>query len=191
MKKLIYKTTVFLLPIWTLLVCIELLYQIVPNNYASKNENVQKRYENTEVLIFGNSHTFYGLNPKYFTNLTFNLSNISQTLYFDKLLFDKHIDKFKSLKYVILNVEFTSLTQLANTDEDIWRKYYYKRYMNLQVPIGVKPKNAKSYFLSATKSFNSNMHLLERYFSEGTIVDCDENGFGTNYVKEKKEIKHR
>lgn len=187
MKKIIYKATFFLLPILVLLLCIELLYQIVPNNYTSKNENVRKRYSGTEVLIFGNSHTFYGLNPKYFDKPTFNLSNISQTLYFDQLLFEKHIDEFKNLKYVILNVEFTSLTQLDNVDEDIWRKYYYKSYMDLQVPI-ISRLDPKGYFLSSTKSFNSNMRLLERYFSEGTIVDCDNNGFGTNYTKEKRKL---
>lgn len=186
MKKLICKVVVYLSPIVVLLLCIELFYQIVPNNYSFKNENVKKRYSDTKILILGNSHTFYGLNPKYFDKPAFNLSNISQTLYFDQLLLEKHFDRFKNLEFIVLNVEFTSLSQLDNTQDDVWRKYYYKRYMDLQVPIvtGINPKN---YFLSSTRSFDSNLKLIKRYFSDGTIVDCDNNGFGINYTKEKRK----
>ena len=187
MKKLIQKIVVFLLPILLLLLGIELLYQIVPNNYASKNENIKKRYENTKVLILGNSHTFYGLNPKYFDKPTFNFSNISQTLYFDELLFEKHINKFKNLEYVILNVDYSSLSQVDDSDEDVWRKYYYKRYMDLEVPI-IASLDPKVYFLSSTRSFILNVKLVKRYFSEGTIVDCDENGFGINYTKISRQL---
>lgn len=187
MKKIIYQTVVYLLPILLLLLSIELLYQIVPNNYTLKNKNVQKSYADTKVLIFGNSHTFYGLNPKYFDKPTFNFSNISQSLYFDQLLFDKHIDKFKSLQYIILNVEYTSLSQVDNTEEDIWRKYYYKEYMDLEVPI-IANFDPKVYFLSSTRSFSTNLKLIKRFISEGTLVDCDEKGFGINYVKENRQL---
>ena len=187
MKKIIYQTVVYLSPILLLLLSIELLYQIVPNNYTLKNKNVQKSYADTKVLIFGNSHTFYGLNPKYFDKPTFNFSNISQSLYFDQLLFDKHIDKFKSLQYIILNVEYTSLSQVDNTEEDIWRKYYYKEYMDLEVPI-IANFDPKVYFLSSTRSFSTNLKLIKRFISEGTLVDCDEKGFGINYVKENRQL---
>lgn len=187
MKKIIYQTVVYLLPILLLLLSIELLYQIVPNNYTLKNKNVQKSYADTKVLIFGNSHAFYGLNPKYFDKPTFNLSNISQSLYFDQLLFDKHIDKFKSLQCIILNVEYTSLSQVDNSEEDIWRKYYYKEYMDLEVPI-IANFDPKVCFLSSTRSFSTNVKLIKRYISEGTLVDCDEKGFGINYVKENRKL---
>ena len=186
MKKIIYKTLFFLTPIVLLLLGVELFYQIVPNNYTSKSQHIQKKYDDTKILILGNSHAFYGLNPKYFDKSTFNLSNISQTLYFDELLFEKHIDKLKKLEYVILNIEYTSLSQLDNTQEDVWRKYYYKRYMDLDVPI-VSVFDPKCYFLSLNKNFESNFKLIKRYFSEGTIIDCDEYGFGVNYTKELKK----
>lgn len=187
MRKLIYKTIIFLLPVLLLPVCFELLYQTAPNNYTSKNESIKKRYNDTQVLIFGNSHTFYGLNPKCFDKRTFNLSNISQTLYFDQLLFNKHITKFKKLQYVILNIDYSSLSQVDNSDEDVWRKYYYEKYMDLKVPI-ISVLDPKAYFLSSTRSFVGNMELAKRYFFEKTIVDCDENGFGINYTKEKRQL---
>jgi hypothetical protein len=164
---------------------IELFYHIVPNNYAIKNKDIQEKYDATKILILGNSHTFYGLNPKFFDLPTYNLSNISQTLYFDALLLDKHIKKFKKLEYVVLNVDYSSLSQLDNSDEDTWRKYYYKNYMDLDVPI-ISTFDPKGYFLSSTRSFNINVKLIKRFFEEGSIVDCDQNGFGSNYNKEKR-----
>ncbi|MFH7014817.1 hypothetical protein [Flavobacterium sp. FlaQc-47] len=185
MKKLIFKLIIFLLPIVLVFVFIECFYRIVPNNYSFKNENIQKRYQTTEVLILGNSHTFYGLNPVFFAKPAFNMSNVSQSLYFDKLIFDKHISKFKKLKYVVLNIEYTSLSQLKDTQEDSWRKYYYKSYMDLNVPI-VSKFEYGNYFLSSTRSFNKNIKLVNRYFLQGTVIDCDLNGFGINYTKDKR-----
>ena len=78
---------VILLIVW---LGFELFYRSVPNNYTVKDENVRKAYNSTEVLIFGNSHAFYGLNPEHFSAKAFNISNVSQTLFHDKLLFDKH-----------------------------------------------------------------------------------------------------
>jgi hypothetical protein len=137
------------------------------------------------VLIFGNSHTFYGLNPKYFDKPTYNLALISQTLYFDKILFDKYIHKFKNIKCVVLHIEYTSLSEIVDTEENKWRKYYYQTYMNLEVP-SINKYDFTKYFLSSTRSFNANTKLVLRYLNDGTIVDCDENGFGINYTKAKK-----
>ncbi|MGO4772961.1 hypothetical protein ACEN2I_14970 [Flavobacterium sp. W22_SRS_FK3] len=186
MKKLIKKIFFFAIPILLVLLCIELFYRIAPNTFIVKREDVKRRFDNAEVLIFGNSHTFYGLNPKFFSKQTYNLANISQTLYFDNLLFEKYYCKFKKLDFIILNIDYESLSELDNGDDNVWRKYYYKSYMDLEVPI-ISVYNPKSYFLSSTRDFNTNVKLIERYFHEGTIVDCDENGFGINYTKEKRK----
>jgi hypothetical protein len=185
MNKFITKTVFFLSPLIVILLSIELFYRIVPNNYLVKSQNIQERYDDIEVLVLGNSHTFYGLNPLFFDKPSFNMSNISQTLYFDKLLFEKHFKNLKKLKYVILNVEYTVLSQLDNTSEDTWRKYYYEYYMDLQVPI-ISKLDPKRCLISSIRNFSSNLKLVKRYISEKTIVDCDENGFGLNYTKENR-----
>lgn len=186
MKKLIQKIFFFAIPILLVLLCIELFYRMAPNTFIVKREDVKSRFDNAEVLIFGNSHTFYGLDPNFFSKQTYNLANISQTLYFDNLLFEKYYCKFKKLDFIILNIDYESLSELDNGDDNVWRKYYYKSYMDLDVPI-ISVYNPKSYFLSATRDFNTNVKLIERYYHEGTIVDCDENGFGINYTKEKRK----
>ena len=185
MRKLIQKTVLFMLPILLVLGGIELFYRIVPNTFTIKNEAVKRCFDTSEVLILGNSHTFYGLNPKYFSTPCYNLANISQTLYFDELLIDTYYLKMKKLEYLILNVDYETLSELDNGDEDVWRKYFYKSYMNLEVPI-ISAYDPKTYFLSATRNFNDNFQIIKRYVNEGTIVDCDKNGFGVNYLKKNR-----
>ena len=128
MRKLIQKTVLFMLPILLILVSVELFYRMVPNTFTIKNEAVKECFDTSEVLILGNSHTFYGLNPKYFTTPCYNLANISQTLYFDELLIDTYYLKMKKLEYLILNVDYETLSELDNGDEDVWRKYFYKSF---------------------------------------------------------------
>ncbi|MEW5674918.1 hypothetical protein ABGT15_01230 [Flavobacterium enshiense] len=184
MNKLFIKLFLYLLPIAVVFLFFEAFYRFAENDYSLKHRLIEKKTDSTKVLIFGNSHPFYGLNPHYFDKPTFNLSHISQTLYFDKLLFDKHIDQFKNLECVILHIEYTTLSEIVNTDENNWRKYYYESYMDLDVP-SIGKYDFNRYFLSATRNVNTNAKFVWRYFQEGSWTHCDENGFGTNYTKEK------
>ncbi|WP_291113547.1 hypothetical protein [Flavobacterium sp. UBA6135] len=184
MTTLVKKIVLYLSPLLFLFIGIEMFYRFVPNDYSTKYETIPKKTDTTEVLIFGNSHTFYGLNPKFFDRPTYNLAHISQTLYFDKLLFDNYIDEFKAVKCVILHIEYTSLSEIVDTKENNWRKYYYQTYMNLDVP-SIKKYDYNKCILSSTRSVNANIKLMLRYLREGTLVDCDDNGFGTDYTKEK------
>lgn len=184
MNTLVKKIVVYLSPLLVLFIGIEMFYRFVPNDYSVKYETIPTKLNTTEVLIFGNSHTFYGLNPKFFDRPTYNLAHISQTLYFDKLLFDTYIDEFKAVKCVILHIEYTSLSEIVDTEENNWRKYYYRTYMNLDVP-SIKKYDFTKYTLASTRSVNATSKLMMKYLKEGTVVNCDENGFGTNYTKDK------
>lgn len=185
MSTLIKKGFLYLLPLFLVFLALEMFYRFVPNDYSVKYRTIPQKYDKTAILIFGNSHTFYGLNPKYFDKPTYSLAHISQTLYFDKLLFDHYIDKFKNVKCVILHIEYTSLSEIVDTEENNWRKYYYQTYMNLEVP-SINKDDFTKYFLSSTRNFNANTKLVLNYLKDGTIVYCDENGFGINYTKAKK-----
>lgn len=184
MKKLLRKLFLFSLPFLVVFLGIEVFYRTVPNNYSFKHKTVQQNYDSTEVLILGGSHTFYGLNPKYFEKKTFNLGNLSQSLYFDELLLEKHLNHFKKLQCVILNIEYFSLSQADTSAENNSRKYYYHGFMNLDVPL-VAPTDPKGVFLSTNRSFERNLNLINKYISKGTLLYCDENGFGTDYTKVK------
>jgi hypothetical protein len=124
MKKFTFNLMLFLLPIAIFISLAEFFYRTVPNNYSVKNENLIKKKAEIETLLFGDSHCFYGLNPIYFKKKTFNLSNVSQTIYFDKLLLDKYIKILPKLNYIVICIEYTNLSQKDNTEEDIWRIFF-------------------------------------------------------------------
>ncbi len=171
--------------IFTVWLFIECFYRLTPNNYTEKHYRIQNNYTKTELLIFGNSHTFYGLNPRYFDQPAYNIANISQSIYFDKLLFDRHIDNFEKLKYVILNIEYTSLSQKDNTSEDFWRKHFYQAQMDLEVPI-IPLYDIRQYSLALSRSFKNSINTINQYYKNGTIVECDEFGWGNTYTYENR-----
>lgn len=186
MRSLLKKLVSFSLPVLLIFIVFELFYRLIPNDYSVKYEEIPKKLNKTELLFLGNSHTFYGLNPRYFNRPAYNLAHISQTIYFDQLLFNQYINQFGNLKCVVLNIEYTSLSEIVETEENKWRKYYYQTYMHLDVP-SIKSYDLTKYFISSTRTFNANSKLIAQYLKDGTIAHCDQNGFGTNYKKSAKK----
>lgn len=179
MKKFFLKCSFFLTVIAIVWASNEALYRLVPNNYTVKNENVTKVYDDCQVLILGNSHPFFGLDPHYFTYNTFNLANVSQTLYFDELLLEKHLEHFKKLKYVILAIEYTTLSHSDTHPEMEWRKYFYEAQMGLKLP-QISDFDVKKYSLALVPPMSINKQSIKTYFRQGTIAQCDSLGFAAN-----------
>lgn len=182
MRKFFLKLLLFIAPFVLMYVALEVFYRNVPNNYSVKNQEINKNSQKIEVLLFGDSHCLYGLNPSCFSRNTFNLSNVSQTIYFDKLLFDKYVDKLPKLKQVVFCIEYTNLSQIDNSGDDGWRKFYYQRFMHLEVPL-ISALDPRNYCLAFTQSFYKSRDLVKRYVKKRTILDCDSLGWGTNYKK--------
>ncbi|HLV13716.1 MAG TPA: hypothetical protein VKY41_00930 [Xanthomarina sp.] len=181
MKKLLTHITLFLIPILLIWILAEVFYRTVPNTYSYKHEQISHHNDEVEVLVLGDSHTFYGINPEWLTLKTFNLSNVSQTIYFDKLLFEKHITHLSDLKYLILSVEYTTLSQEDNTQEDIWRKYFYSAQMELEVPI-IKWYSPQRYSLALTRKFDKTWKSFQDYIRDGNLIGCDSRGWGNTYL---------
>jgi hypothetical protein len=151
---------------------------------------VKTFYKDGEILILGSSHSFFGINPSYFSRKTYNFSNISQSLYFDELLLEKHIDSFAQLKAVILTIGYFTLSQEDDGSEDRWRKYFYDQQMDLDVPI-VSSWDLKKYSLALSRRFNKSTELMREFVSEGTIISCYSNGYGkqdSTDIVENKEL---
>ncbi|TYA58297.1 hypothetical protein [Formosa maritima] len=180
MRKLLTYISLFLLPILLVWMLAEVFYRTVPNNYTYKHEQISKM-EGLEVLVLGDSHTFYGVNPEWLSLKAYNLSNVSQTIYFDKLLLEKHINQLPRLKYLIVAVDYTTLSQADNTQEDIWRKYFYKAQMDLDVPL-IYWYDPKSYSLAITRKFDKTWNTFKEYRNNKTLISCDSNGWGNTYL---------
>lgn len=182
MKKTVFKLFLFLLPVVLVWGSVEFFYRWVPNNYTVKYDYMQAHSGEIETLLLGSSHCFYALNPDYFSGHTFNLSNISQSLYIDGLLFDQYFERMPKLKTVVFCIEYSNLSHVENTGEESYRKYYYENYMRLDVPF-VSCFDPKNYSLAFTHSLEQTWDSYQRYDCFGTIVDCNPNGWGNNYPK--------
>jgi hypothetical protein len=183
MKYFFNKSSFFLIPILLVWMGLEIFYRTTPNNYSVKAREVQKHYQSCEVLILGNSHAYYGLNPEFFQIPTYNFANISQNLYFDKLLFDKHIHNFKKLKWVILNIEYTTLSHTDDIEGETWRKYFYQSQMGIEVDL-IPFYDVRQYSLSVSRPLKNSLNTIEQYIEKQTLVDCNESGWGYSYTNE-------
>lgn len=184
MLKLYKHIILFLIPIILGWLVVELFYRITPNNYTVKTEEIQKQAASIETLILGDSHAFYGVDPEYISSTTFNIANISQSLYFDELLLKKYIDKLPLLNTVMINISYFSLSAVENGTEDAWRKYFYEADMELEVPI-VSSLDPKKYSLAFSRRLQKSVSLMYDYVLDGTIVHTYTNGYG---IQDERDI---
>lgn len=93
--------------------------------YKAKYNGLMEKKKDIEVLILGNSHACYAINPKYFKDFeTYNLANVSQQIYFDKRLTEKAINEgVSSLKYVLISVDYHSLFTSSQGIRNVWSFY--------------------------------------------------------------------
>ncbi len=180
-----------MLPVFLVWAGVETFYRTVETNYSKKHEVIQQQYESVEILILGSSHSYYGINPEYFNRKTYNFSNISQSLYFDELLLNKHLDSLKELKAVVLTIGYFTLTQRDDGSEDRWRKYFYDQQMDVDVP-SVSTFDPKKYSLALSRRFNSSVDLISEYVKKGTIITHHPNGYGiqdsSDIVQDKEAV---
>lgn len=105
--------------------------------YKEKFEGALLNKDSIEVVILGNSHANYGVDPSAFKSFTYNLANVSQSIYFDKRITLSLLPELKKLKYVFISVDYHNLYFSSQGVRDNWS--YYGN--------GIKYKNT-NYFLA-------------------------------------------
>ncbi len=137
MRRFIYKLSVFLaVPLLVILV-MDLYLRNMNSYYLEKYDGAEKAADSIEVLIVGNSHACYAVDPQAFDLYTYNIANVSQSIYFDKRITLSLINQLPQLKYVFISVDYHSLYFSSQKFRDFWS--YYGN--------GIKYKD-KSYFLA-------------------------------------------
>ena len=69
-----------------------------------------------------------GVNPNFFSFYGFNLSNVSQSLYYDTRLTLNYIDKMPKLKVIIMSIGYFSFRYQLSKSSEAWREDYYYTY---------------------------------------------------------------
>ena len=191
MRTLYLKIALFLAPLFLVWLALEVFYRQVPNNYSYKDQQLQKVAADIQTLVMGDSHAFYGVNPEYFKDPTFNLSNVSQSLLTDELLLEKHIANLPALKTVFVNISYFTLSAKDNALESNWRKYFYYHGMGITAP-SISFWNPQRYSMALIQRFDKSMALVQAYHKNHTIVNATSLGYGkqdaSNIVKDKDAI---
>lgn len=131
MKKFLRYCVYFVLPILTAAIPVEYLIRQVPNPYKYKYEWMQNNAEDVEVLVFGSSHTFYGIRPEFFKEKAFSLANVSQGNRQDFFLLKYWAGRYKNLKKVIVPISFSTwFGRGLEYGSESYRCRYYKIYMD-------------------------------------------------------------
>lgn len=183
MKKLIFETIIYIfIPVILLLGVGEYALRKIPNDYSYKNNWMIKNSADTKILILGSSHTYYGINPKYFEVKAFNCAYISQPLEFDFDIFEIFINKMDSLKFVVLPISYFSTKRRLKDDAETWREKKYHIYYNIILK-NADIENTFEIFDKNPERWNRVKNSL--LFKQNDIT-CDKLGHGISYSSNRK-----
>lgn len=90
------------------------------SSYKEKYNGAIADRQKIEILILGNSHANYGVDPESFESYAFNIANVNQSFYYDKRITLKLIDSLENLKYVFISTDYHSLTLSSQGLRDFW-----------------------------------------------------------------------
>lgn len=184
MRKFVINVSLFLMPVLLVAFLFEILLRNIPNDYLYKKEYLDNHSNEIETLILGNSHSFYGFNPVYFSSRAFNAAYISQSLNYNYEIFKKYQNRFHHLKTVILNISYGSLWgKLGNGNEsESWRVKNYAIYYGI---------NVTNSLLDYSEVFSNqpkiNFKRAYQYYiltDSGQSITCSTLGWGTKYKSE-------
>lgn len=176
-KKFLIKLIGFLSPIILVVIIIEYSLSKIPNSYNKKKAYLEHQLDSIQILVTGNSHSVFGINPSFFSPKGFNVSNISQNLFYDKELTLKYLSKLKDLRVVIIPVSYASLfvEPLENTEED-WRCYYYKKYWDISSR-NLSPFNLSNFSYISLYTWKESKKFLWQKFKLDLASNLETNGF--------------
>ncbi len=125
MKKFAKALFVFIFPLLMVTIVFEIYLRTMETDYEQKLNGLKENYNTIELLILGNSHAYNGIDPNQFVIPAYNMAASNQSLYFDKRITLKHIEKLKNLKFVLINVDYHSLYFSSQGIRDTWLYYDY------------------------------------------------------------------
>ena len=181
MKNFVQRLFFFILPIIVLGAGAEYVSRKIPNDYSYKNGYLYNNSQSIEVLVLGSSHSFYGVNPVYFSRKAFNAAYLSQSLKYDYCIFDKYKNKLSNLKIIVLPISYGTLFSQLEDDIEHWRAKSYSIYYGCKYHYGLQD----NYEVIGAKPI-SVLRNIYRYMQGGDDVTASELGFGLKYSHVKQ-----
>ncbi len=183
MKKFTKRLLLYVVPVLVLIVASEILLRKIPNDYAYKRNYLDKHAGEIEVLILGNSHEYYGLNPELFSKKGFNAAYASQSLNYDWAILKRYETKLKHLHYLILPADYFTLTSSLEHGEEKWRIKDY----NLYYKININASFTDGFEIFTGKTQSKLIRIKNFYISRKKPVQCNALGFGSGFHSSKSK----
>ena len=121
MKLFLKKILFFVLPLFAIVLIMDFYLTNMNSLYKEKVNGLSEHANEIEILILGNSHATYGVDPSSFSIFAFNIANVGQSIYFDKELTLQNLKKLTNLKYVLISLDYHSLYFSSQRGErNIW-----------------------------------------------------------------------
>ncbi|MBU3680521.1 MAG: hypothetical protein FGM16_01120 [Flavobacterium sp.] len=153
MKSLVKNSILFLVPLVIILLLLEIFLRSIDTSYSEKKKGLVANDVKVELLILGNSHSTYGINPNAFDLYAYNMANVNQSLYFDKRITLKHLNQLPNLKYVLIGIDYHSLYFSDQKIRNIWSYYDYGIDYKNQLSFTSKNSRIKGYTLKVALTF--------------------------------------
>jgi len=176
MKRFILKIILLLLPIVILAISMEYAIRHIPNDYRYKKNYLDKNSKDIQILIVGGSESYYGVNPVYFSQNTFNAAHVSQTMDLNFKIINKYKNNFNNLKIIIFPISYITLWNKLENAPDSWRIKNYAIYYGLKT----KSLTDHSELLNTTLGLNIK-RLYKYYWEKKDDIYWSEFGWGTAY----------
>lgn len=188
MKKYLFEITFyFLLPAVLIAAVAEYSLRKIPNDYALKNELLTKNSSNLEVLALGASSILHDFNPYFIEKNGFNAAHLSQSLKYDRLIFNKFIDQMPNLEYVIMGIDYWSPYGDIEESPEWWRVKYYNIHYGANLYRWKGRYNYELYFRDIGTFKRAVQGLLTLLgIRNDTNVSINDRGFGINYTLENR-----
>ena len=186
MKKFLFHLSKIMLPILFFFLVLEIAIRKIPNDYQLKKDYLDENAAEINTLVLGSSHTFYGINPEYFSKKTFNAAYVSQSLDLDYEILNTYKSKLKNLKTVLVPISYFSLFETLETDVEKWRIKNYVMYYGFE---------NKYQFTDNFESLNNHLtqnvkKTVKHYALNKSFITASNLGWGTNFnSKNKKAFK--
>jgi hypothetical protein len=177
MKKFTIEILIFLLPLILPVIIMEFLLRQIPNDYIYKKEYLNNNSDKIEILVLGNSHSFYGLNPMYCSQNCFNASHITQSLDLDLEILKKYEPNWSKLKVIILPISYFSLIESLETSSESWRIKNYLIYYGIGTS---KALGDHTEMLSNNLTANI-IRIISYYIKGNSAISCSALGWGVSY----------
>lgn len=182
MNRFLKKFLIFALPVIFLCLFLEFSLRRVPNDYSKKCKYLNEYAPKINTLFLGNSHTFYGIDPTYLKQNSFNASHISQSLDIDHAILYKYENNWDSLKNIVIPIDYFSFYSNLSTGVEYWRVRNYNLYYDIH-EFGDWSTNTE---LIGNFKFGLSK-FLHFYVQKQNLITATNLGWGTGYSFEKRQ----